>query len=109
MKNMVGFGSTILTIICFDRVLLVLGSTSKMNLCQAINSAMDIAMEKDDTAICFGEDVAFGGVFRCSLGLQEKYGELNLTCTDYSSLFTCFYSIGPCLELCDLLVRAVNL
>ena len=23
----------------------------------------------------FGEDVAFGGVFRCSIGLQEKYGE----------------------------------
>ncbi|XP_039295177.1 2-oxoisovalerate dehydrogenase subunit beta, mitochondrial-like [Nilaparvata lugens] len=22
----------------------------------------------------FGEDVAFGGVFRCSMGLQEKYG-----------------------------------
>ena len=22
----------------------------------------------------FGEDVAFGGVFRCSLGLQDKYG-----------------------------------
>lgn len=23
----------------------------------------------------FGEDVAFGGVFRCSVGLQEKYGK----------------------------------
>lgn len=22
----------------------------------------------------FGEDVAFGGVFRCSLGLKEKFG-----------------------------------
>ena len=24
--------------------------------------------------VVFGEDVAFGGVFRCSLGLREKYG-----------------------------------
>ena len=25
-------------------------------------------------AVIFGEDVAFGGVFRCTVGLQEKYG-----------------------------------
>lgn len=24
--------------------------------------------------VVFGEDVAFGGVFRCSVGLREKYG-----------------------------------
>ena len=24
----------------------------------------------------FGEDVAFGGVFRCTVGLRDKYGEL---------------------------------
>lgn len=24
--------------------------------------------------VLFGEDVAFGGVFRCSIGLREKYG-----------------------------------
>lgn len=24
--------------------------------------------------VVFGEDVAFGGVFRCSVGLQKKYG-----------------------------------
>ena len=26
-----------------------------------------IALAKDDTAIVFGEDVAFGGVFRCTM------------------------------------------
>ncbi|KAL1109979.1 hypothetical protein AAG570_014088, partial [Ranatra chinensis] len=26
-------------------------------------------------AVVFGEDVAFGGVFRCSVGLQQKYGK----------------------------------
>lgn len=34
-------------------------------------------MENDANSICFGEDVAFGGVFRCSLGLQDKFGILN--------------------------------
>lgn len=26
-----------------------------------------IAMTKDDSAVVFGEDVAFGGVFRCTM------------------------------------------
>lgn len=25
--------------------------------------------------VIFGEDVAFGGVFRCTVGLQEKHGK----------------------------------
>ncbi len=49
---------------------------SKMNLLQAINSALDIAMAKDDGVLCFGEDVGhFGGVFRATSHLQEKYGK----------------------------------
>lgn len=31
---------------------------------------------KDDTAVVFGEDVAFGGVFRCTMGLAEEFGAL---------------------------------
>lgn len=50
------------------------GPKTKMNMFQAINNAMDQAMEKDDSAIVFGEDVGFGGVFRCAIGLQKKYG-----------------------------------
>ena len=46
-----------------------------MNLVEAIRSALDIAMEKDPTAAIFGEDVAFGGVFRCTVGLRDKFGE----------------------------------
>lgn len=46
-----------------------------MNLVEAIRSALDIAMEKDPTAAVFGEDVAFGGVFRCTVGLRDKYGK----------------------------------
>jgi 2-oxoisovalerate dehydrogenase E1 component beta subunit len=45
-----------------------------MNMFTAINNALDIVLKKDDTALLFGEDVKFGGVFRCSLNLNEKYG-----------------------------------
>ena len=34
-----------------------------------------IALMKDDTAVVFGEDVAFGGVFRCTMGLAEEFGK----------------------------------
>lgn len=48
---------------------------SKMNLLQAINSALDIAMTTDPSALCFGEDVGhFGGVFRATSQLQDKHG-----------------------------------
>jgi hypothetical protein len=48
--------------------------TEKMNLFTAINNAMDIALSSDPKAVVFGEDVAFGGVFRCAVGLREKHG-----------------------------------
>lgn len=42
---------------------------------QALNSAMDNMMERDANVLAFGEDVGyFGGVFRVTAGLQEKYG-----------------------------------
>lgn len=52
-----------------------LGETSKMTLLQSVTNALDIALGTDQTAVIFGEDVAFGGVFRCTVGLQEKYGK----------------------------------
>ena len=48
---------------------------AKMNMIQALNSAMDVAMERDPDVLVFGEDAGyFGGVFRVTAGLQEKYG-----------------------------------
>ncbi|WP_417484894.1 alpha-ketoacid dehydrogenase subunit beta [Maricaulis salignorans] len=48
---------------------------SKMNMIQALNSAMDNMMERDANVLAFGEDAGyFGGVFRVTAGLQEKYG-----------------------------------
>lgn len=46
-----------------------------MNLFTALNDAMRVAMRSDPTTIVFGEDVAFGGVFRCTMGLREEFGE----------------------------------
>lgn len=42
---------------------------------EAIRDAMDVMMMRDSRVIVFGEDVGyFGGVFRCTDGLQKKYG-----------------------------------
>ena len=49
--------------------------TSEMNLFTAVQDAMRIALRTDDSAIVFGEDVKFGGVFRCSQGLHEEFGD----------------------------------
>jgi len=46
----------------------------KMNMYQAVNNALDIALDTDRNTYIFGEDVKFGGVFRCTMGLYEKYG-----------------------------------
>ena len=52
------------------------GAGARMNMIQAINSAMDIMMERDPNVIVMGEDVGyFGGVFRATAGLQKKYGK----------------------------------
>jgi 2-oxoisovalerate dehydrogenase E1 component beta subunit len=46
-----------------------------MNIIQAVNSALDTMLERDQDVVIFGEDVGyFGGVFRATEGLQSKYG-----------------------------------
>jgi 2-oxoisovalerate dehydrogenase E1 component beta subunit len=52
------------------------GATTRMTMIQAINSAMEVMMERDPAVIVMGEDVGFfGGVFRATAGLQEKFGK----------------------------------
>jgi 2-oxoisovalerate dehydrogenase E1 component beta subunit len=49
---------------------------AQMNMIEAIRSALDVVMDKDPNVVILGEDVGyFGGVFRCTDGLQRKYGE----------------------------------
>jgi 2-oxoisovalerate dehydrogenase E1 component beta subunit len=46
------------------------------NMIQALNDGLKCAMEKDDRVVIAGEDVGyFGGVFRVTAGLQEKFGK----------------------------------
>ncbi|WP_205664926.1 alpha-ketoacid dehydrogenase subunit beta [Tsuneonella suprasediminis] len=50
--------------------------TRNLNMIEAINDALDIMMSRDPSVVIMGEDVGyFGGVFRCTAGLQEKYGK----------------------------------
>jgi len=49
---------------------------AQMNMIEAIRSALDVVMDKDPNIVLLGEDVGyFGGVFRCTDGLQRRYGE----------------------------------
>jgi 2-oxoisovalerate dehydrogenase E1 component beta subunit len=46
-----------------------------MTMVQALRSAMDVMLERDRDVVVYGQDVGyFGGVFRCTEGLQAKYG-----------------------------------
>jgi pyruvate dehydrogenase E1 component beta subunit len=48
----------------------------KLTMVQAINLALQQAMEKDDRVLVLGEDVGVdGGVFRVTEGLLEQFGE----------------------------------
>lgn len=48
---------------------------TQMNLLQAINNALILEMQRNEKVVVFGEDVGhFGGVFRATSNLQEKFG-----------------------------------
>ena len=52
------------------------GDAQPMTMIQALRSAMDVMMARDDNVVVFGQDVGyFGGVFRVTEGLQAKYGK----------------------------------
>ncbi|KAJ1998626.1 hypothetical protein GGI06_006220, partial [Coemansia sp. S85] len=70
------------------------GDSKKMNMCQAINDAMRHTLASDDTAVVFGEDVAFGGVFRCSVGLAEEFGNERIFNTPLTEQGIAGFAIG---------------
>uniref|UniRef100_A0A1I8GNG7 3-methyl-2-oxobutanoate dehydrogenase (2-methylpropanoyl-transferring) n=1 Tax=Macrostomum lignano TaxID=282301 RepID=A0A1I8GNG7_9PLAT len=71
-----------------------LGETSRMNLFQAVTSALDNTLANDPSAVVFGEDVAFGGVFRCTVGLKDKYGKDRVFNTPLSEQGIVGFAIG---------------
>jgi 2-oxoisovalerate dehydrogenase E1 component beta subunit len=52
-----------------------MAEAKQLNLIQALNQALDLYLEREPAAVVLGEDVGlFGGVFRVTAGLQQKYG-----------------------------------
>lgn len=74
---------------------------------EAVRSAMDVSMGKDEDVVVFGEDVGyFGGVFRCTQGLQAKYGKTRCFDTPISesgivgtAIGMAAYGLKPCVEI----------
>jgi 2-oxoisovalerate dehydrogenase E1 component beta subunit len=74
---------------------------------EAIRDAMAVMMERDDNVVVFGEDVGyFGGVFRCTAGLQQRFGKSRCFDTPISELGIVGSAIGmaayglrPCVEI----------
>ena len=58
---------------------------TQMNMVQAINDALRIAMRKDERVVVMGEDVGkVGGVFRVTSGLHDEFGDARVVDTPLS-------------------------
>lgn len=68
------------------------------NLHSSINTAMHHAMKTDESVLLFGEDVAFGGVFRCSKGLTDEFGSARVFNTPLSEQGIVGFGIGCAAE-----------
>lgn len=74
------------------------GTTSRQNLFQAINSALSHALRSDQRVLLFGEDVAFGGVFRCSMNLATEFGDDRVFNTPLTEQGIVGFAIGAAME-----------
>jgi 2-oxoisovalerate dehydrogenase E1 component beta subunit len=78
-----------------------------MTMIEAIRDAHTVAMERDDRVVVFGEDVGyFGGVFRCTQGLQARFGKERCFDAPINELGIVGVAIGmaayglrPCVEI----------
>lgn len=72
------------------------GETASMTMVAAINSALDLAMERDPRIILLGEDIAdpAGGVFKVTKGLSTKYGTQRVRATPISETAIVGASVG---------------
>ncbi|KAL5598620.1 hypothetical protein BROUX41_003456 [Berkeleyomyces rouxiae] len=74
------------------------GPTQRMNLFQAINDALSTALSEDERVMIFGEDVAFGGVFRCTTKLADTYGSQRVFNTPLCEQGIMGFAIGAAAE-----------
>src|SRR5262249_30613287 len=80
---------------------------ARMTMIEAIRDAHDVMMGRDENVVVFGEDVGyFGGVFRCTKGLQQKYGRARCFDTPISesgivgaAIGMAAYGLRPCVEI----------
>ncbi|KAM3501588.1 hypothetical protein MY10362_005436 [Beauveria mimosiformis] len=74
------------------------GAIKKLNLFQAVNDALGTALAEDESVVVFGEDVAFGGVFRCTMKLAETHGSERVFNTPLSEQGILGFGIGLAAE-----------
>lgn len=74
------------------------GTTERQNLYQAVNSALSHALRTDQRVLLFGEDVAFGGVFRCSMNLANEFGDDRVFNTPLTEQGIVGFAIGAAME-----------
>ncbi|GAB7365289.1 hypothetical protein MBLNU230_g6370t1 [Neophaeotheca triangularis] len=74
------------------------GTSSRLNLFSAINAALAHALRTDPRVLLFGEDVAFGGVFRCSMNLATEFGDSRVFNTPLSEQGIAGFAIGAAME-----------
>ena len=67
---------------------------SRQNLFTAINTAISHALRTDDRVLVLGEDVAFGGVFRCTQELSSEFGSDRVFNTPLSEQGIAGFAIG---------------
>ncbi|KAL2012144.1 hypothetical protein VTN00DRAFT_4862 [Thermoascus crustaceus] len=73
-------------------------TAKRLNLYQAINAALRTALSASNDVILFGEDVAFGGVFRCSVDLQTEFGSERVFNTPLTEQGIVGFAIGAAAE-----------
>jgi 2-oxoisovalerate dehydrogenase E1 component beta subunit len=80
---------------------------ASMTMIEAIRDAHTVAMEQDERVVVFGQDVGyFGGVFRCTQGLQERFGDhrcfdapINESGIVGAAIGMAAYGLRPCVEI----------
>ncbi|HLC68759.1 MAG TPA: transketolase C-terminal domain-containing protein, partial [Candidatus Bilamarchaeaceae archaeon] len=80
---------------------------AKLNLVEAVNVALAQELEFDPRVVVMGEDVGYeGGVFRATVGLQQKFGDVRVIDTPLSeagivgcAIGMAVYGLRPVVEI----------
>ncbi len=71
--------------------------TRELTMIEAISDALAVMLERDPDVVLMGEDIGyFGGVFRCTAGLQERFGRTRVFDTPISENGIIAAAVGMC-------------